>query len=51
MNGRDSYRGTRDDAGSEQQAAKERLNEEYRRFLEKVTERHPDLKGIGKDLR
>ena len=51
MTGRDSFRSTRDDATGDKQASRERLNEEYRRFLEMVTERHPDLKGSSKDLR
>ncbi|WP_439571498.1 hypothetical protein [Sphingomonas sp.] len=51
MTGRDRFRSTPDAANSEQQRSQERLTSEYRRFLDKVVQEHPELKGLGKDRR
>ena len=49
MSGKETFRSTPEKTGADNLAAKQRLNEEYRSFLEKVVKRHPDLKGIGKE--
>ena len=49
MTGRESFRSPPDQKPEDNRGAQDRLDAEYRRFLEKVVEDHPELKNLGKD--
>jgi hypothetical protein len=51
MNDSDSFREPRHDDGDTDRLQREAVAAQYRRFIEKVVEKYPDLKGLGKGNR
>ncbi len=51
MNQRDSFRSDRNADGDADRSQREAISAQYRRFIEKVVEKYPDLKDLGKNSR